>query len=278
MQIRHLTLADKDQLRHTLNAAFADYITPFQLNEEQFAFKLHAESVSLEHSVGVFIADELVAFMLHGLRTQAGKQIVYNSGTGVLPAYRGQGLVGKMYAYTLPIMQEQGIAAMQLEVLEENSSAIRAYEKNGFQIRRKLLCFAGSAQNEQPKGAAEIRSLADYTQQPLQSFWDVQPSWQSSMQSMDIVQPKALGAFINDQLIGYILYNPTYKRMYQLAVASTHRRQGIASQLLAALSQELPGATIALNNIDEAALDLKLCLEKNGYTNRINQFEMSKTL
>lgn len=278
MLIRQLTQADKPQLHATLNAAFADYITPFQLNEAQFESKLHAESVSLPHSVGVFIGDKLVAFIMHALRTVEGQQRIYNSGTGVLPAYRGQALVGKMYAYSLPILQEQGIVAMQLEVIENNHAAIRAYEKNGFQIQRKLLCFSGSLPAEKHSGIASIRELTTYPWPTLQSFWEVSPSWQSTAQSMELIQPAALGAYVADQLVGYVLYSSHNKRIYQLAVAAAYRRKGIATQLLATLGSEFSGAVVALNNIDEAALDLKHFLEKNGMTNRINQFEMHKSL
>ncbi|MFD1630702.1 GNAT family N-acetyltransferase [Pseudopedobacter beijingensis] len=103
------------------------------------------------------------------------------------------------------------------------------------------------------------------------------PSWQSAIESMEVAQPAAVGAFIAAELVGYVLFNPVNKRIYQIAVAPRHRRKGIATQLLAAVQQQLPDTKVQLNNMDEAAENLKLLLEKHGLTNDINQFEMRKT-
>jgi ribosomal protein S18 acetylase RimI-like enzyme len=66
--------------------------------------------------------------------------------------------------------------------------------------------------------------------------------------------------------------------MYQIAVAPQHRRTGIGTQLLAEVQQQLSNEKVQINNVDEAAENLKLFLEKQGLTNDINQFEMTKKL
>lgn len=278
MQIRQLTEQDIPDLLKAINGSFADYIVPFQLNAEQLQFKMQSETIVPEWSIGVFEDKKMIAFIMHGVRTIDGKTVVYNAGTGVLPDYRGQGLVGKMYNYLQPFLKDYQVSQLVLEVIESNRSAIRAYEKNGFVIHRKLLCFGGTLQTTPRLNTASVQPLENFLWKDFKSFWDILPSWQSAVPSMDAAQPAALGAFVDAELAGYVLFNPANKRIYQIAVAPQHRRTGIGTQLLAEVQQQLSNEKVQINNVDEAAENLKLFLEKQGLTNDINQFEMTKKL
>ena len=55
----------------------------------------------------------------------------------VRPEYRGKGVVQKIMDYLIDWAKSRGISEIQLEVYEENSPAIRAYEKAGF--RKQLV-------------------------------------------------------------------------------------------------------------------------------------------
>lgn len=277
-RIRQLTQWDLPELLQTINGAFVDYIVPFQLDMEQLRQKIRAEDIDLAWSVGTFIAGKLVSFMLHGVRELDHQRVVYNGGTGVLPGFRGLGLVGKMYDYVIPFLNQHQVKRIVLEAIECNQSAIRAYEKSGFSINRKLLCFTGVIQSEKVENVVSIRSLSDVPWTVLQRFWDILPSWQSALQSMDTLQPKALGAYMNSKLIGYVLFNPVNKRIYHIAVAPEFRGKGVGRQLFQALRNELPAENIQFNNIDAKAEELKLFLEKQGLVNGINQLEMTKVL
>jgi len=93
---------------------------------------------------------------------------------------------------------------------------------------------------------------------------------------MDSAQPNVLGAFINDELVGYVLFNQTNKRFYHIAVAGEHRRKGIGTQLLEAVQQQLSGEKIRIINVDESAENIKLFLEKQGLSIDVVQLEMVK--
>ncbi|MFD2555490.1 GNAT family N-acetyltransferase [Sphingobacterium tabacisoli] len=278
MQIRKLTNQDIPDLLLAINGSFADYIVPFQLNSEQLDFKMTSEDIQMDYSVGVFEDGKLVAFIMHGLRPMGNDYKVYNAGTGVLPDYRGRGLVGQMYAHIVPFLQAQGVKKMVLEVIESNRSAIRAYEKEGFTINRKLLCFSGTLENVNENSIALLKTLSSLPWDALSDFWDITPSWQSDIRSMQLVPPSILGAFIADELVGYILFNTTKRRIYQLAVSPSQRHKGIAQQLTMAVQQQIPAETIQVNNVDEASTDLELFLKKQGLQNDINQLEMTKSI
>ena len=278
MQIQTLEAVDTVDLLIAINHSFADYIIPYQLDKEQLMAKIASENIQLENSVGVFNGKNIVAFVMHGVREQNGHMVTYNAGTGVLPAYRGQGLVSKMYNYILPYLKEAQVKRIVLEVIHTNQPAIRVYEKNGFIAKRKLLCFAGKIQPKAISNIASIRTIDLSSFDVFESFWDVKPSWQSDSPSMAIVQPNAFGAFIQDKLIGYVLFNPINKRLYQIAVAPSFRRKGIGTQLLAHIQQQIPQEIVQFNNVDESAENLKLFLEKQSLTHVINQLEMIKEL
>lgn len=277
-RIRQLTQSDLPELLQTINRAFVDYIVPFQLDMEQLRQKIRAEDIDLAWSVGTFIAGKFVAFMLHGVRELDHQRVVYNGGTGVLPGFRGLGLVGKMYDYLVPFLNQHQVKRIVLEAIESNQSAIRAYQKSGFSINRKLLCFTGVIQSEKVENVVSIRSLSDVPWTVLQRFWDILPSWQSALESMDTLQPKALGAYIDSKLVGYVLFNLVNKRIYHIAVAPEFRRQGVGTLLFQALKNETTTEIIQFNNVDAEANDVKLFLEKQGLANGINQLEMTKVL
>lgn len=278
MQIRKLTNQDSSNLLNTINDAFADYIVPFHLNSEQLEFKIVSENIHLEWSIGVFEADKLIAFIMHGVRTLNNSTVLYNAGTGVMPEYRGQGLVGKMYDYILPYLEKKHVNEVILEVIEDNKSAIRAYEKKGFSIQRKLLCFSGVLKSDNSFNRFSIQPLESYNWELFTSFWDIMPSWQNAIPTIDFAQPRAFGTFFKGEFVGYILFNPSNKRVYQLAIANQYRRKGAATQLLAKVQQQIPNEKIKITNIDQASGSLKLFLEKQGLINDINQFEMIKNL
>lgn len=278
MQIRKLAKLDINELLHAINGAFADYIVPFELDTAQLQFKIDSESIRLDWSVGVFEMNRLIAFIMHGVRTEDNEVIVYNAGTGVLPGYRGQGLVGKMYDHILPFLKDNQVKQLVLEVIEDNRSAIRAYEKIGFSVHRKLLCFSGTLRPGTFSGQVSVRQLNSYSWDIFRSFWDVLPSWQSAIPSMDVARPVVLAAFIKEELVGYMLFNPGNKRIYQIGVAEQHRRQGIATQLLVEVRRQMADEKVQVNNMDEAGDSLRLFLEKRGLTNHINQLEMVKHL
>lgn len=278
MKIRQLTQSDIPQLLQTINGAFKDYIVPFQLDIEQLRQKISMEDIQLTWSVAAFAENRFVAFMMHGLREIDRQLVVYNGGTGVLPEFRRHGLVGKMYHYLIPFFKENKVRQVVLEAIESNGAAIRAYEKSGFSINRQLLCFSGVIQPARVSDVARIQPLSNFSWQEFQSFWDILPSWQSAAKSMDRLQPSALGAYIDDKLAGYILFNPGNKRIYQVAVAPEYRRKGVGTQLFQTLKEEMPAEKISFNNVDAKAEDVKLFLEKQGLVNGINQVEMIKLL
>ncbi|WP_242499304.1 GNAT family N-acetyltransferase [Flavobacterium sp. 140616W15] len=144
MELITLENIEIDSIVEVLNLSFSDYIVPFKLNSEQLEAKIIAENIKLDLSIGVLSSGKLVGFMLHAINELDGQLIAYNGATGVIPGYRGQGLVAKMYDYLLPKLKDLDVKEMILEVIVGNNAAIRAYEKMNYKVHRTLNCYGGS--------------------------------------------------------------------------------------------------------------------------------------
>jgi ribosomal protein S18 acetylase RimI-like enzyme len=274
MEIKNLNTITADELLSVFNKSFSDYIVPFHLSQEQLEMKITADKIDLNLSVGAFESGELTGFILNAEKEEDGKRITYNGGTGVVPEFRGQGLVRKMYDYILPVFRERETDVLTLEVIEGNNSAIRAYENLGFKMVRKLLCFNGIINLEEKEINISIKKVENFQWEKFRSFWDIEPSWQSSITVLENIRQSCtiLGAYKDEQLKGYIIYNPAVKKVYQIAVDQNSRRQGIGTKLLSAIGQMNGGQAISVNNIDDTSENTSAFLNAAGLTNWVSQF------
>ena len=280
MEIKSLAGIDSKAILQVFNASFSDYFVPFKLTEAQLISKIAADKTDLDLSVGVFESGKLIAFILHGFDTLKDQKIVYNGGTGVIPEKRGLGLTKQMYRFILPTIVAKGVDKLQLEVINENVPAITSYERAGFKAHRELLCYKGEVGIATSKNSnLNIKELQGYDWDLMESFWDYQPSWQNSNRVLDDIKQDlvALGAYYDHRLLGYVVYQPTTKRIQQLAVRKDFRRKGVASALCSALSSSY-GNTLSIINVDKRATSMNAFLKTIGLEVYLVQLEMELQL
>lgn len=280
MKLIDLSQVDTHDIVQVLNESFSDYIIPLQLTIEQLELKIAAENIQLDLSIGVLDQDKLVGFMLHALNTVDGKLTGYNAATGVIPSHRGQGLVGKMYELLLERLKPLQVEQLVLEVIEGNHSAIRAYEKMGYHIARKLVCFEGEAIEIDREYSVDIRELQAYNWPVFQEFWDIQPAWQNAILALEKSRARCriLGAYIEEALVGYLIFNPTSKRVLQVAVNPKDRRQGIATQLIQRMKKSTESTCVYAYNIDDSSLETAAFFHALNLKSDLAQFEMKRAL
>jgi ribosomal protein S18 acetylase RimI-like enzyme len=271
-----------DEIAATFNAAFSDYFLPIVFTKEQLEDKFINEGGRLDLSVGVFEDNKLVAFILHFSTVANGGIVVYNGGTGVTPNYRGNHLTLKMYAFIMPKLLANKVDKTVLEVLTINLPAIKIYQNQGFSIVRELNCFKGKLSEIKQKEAIrnyEVVKLKELDWKILQSFWDYPPTWQNSIPVMDklLAQNMCLGITQNDTIRGYVIYNPKIRRIHHLAVDKNFRNRGLGSHLLNAIFK-IEKEEISFLNIDSRNKVFTSLLEKMGFNNYTNQYEMELKL
>lgn len=143
IEIRSLAGVPHERIVAAFLEAFADYAVAMPADAGYYRSRWGMEGVRPDCSFGAFCGGQLVAFVLHAVDERAGRLLAYNAGTGVVPAWRGRGLTGRLYAAALPVLRAFGVEASLLEVLTENAAAIRAYRKAGFSVKRLLRCYRG---------------------------------------------------------------------------------------------------------------------------------------
>lgn len=262
-------------LCEAFNRAFSDYIVPIQLTLPLLQQKIQGENIHLSESIGAFDRDTLAGLILHGVDAWPGPQMLYNGGTGVIPAYRGQRLVQQMYAQFKPLYRQQGIQRITLEVINSNTPAIKAYTNCGFTTTRLFHCYKGQPLALHTRKDIQVQEAASPDWQLLNSFGDQLPSWANSAGSIqrEGVATTTWIAREKGVTTGFISVYTGNKRIRQLAVHPQYRNQGIGSALLRHITKMLQGP-FSITNVTDENRSLQQFLLKAGFTPTVSQYEM----
>ncbi|CAL1516599.1 GNAT family N-acetyltransferase [Chitinophaga sp. MM2321] len=272
---RDLRHVSTESICHTFNEAFSDYIVPLHLTPSILEQKIKGENLQRAYSVGAFHDDTLSAFMLHGTDHDKKPRVLYNGGTGVMPAYRGQHLVQKMYDKFIPVYQQKGIRKILLEVISTNLPAIKAYTNSGFHKTRTFHAYKGTVQIDKAMAGISIQKNTNPDWTILSPFMDMQPAWSNTPMSIQREQALTITweAFIDGQLAGYISVHKESRRIRNIAIHPRFRRKGIGSALLQHAAVALNGP-MSIINIDEKFPEIGHFLEQAGLKQYLSQYEM----
>ncbi len=287
MQINYRFLSSDDfaALHAALLEAFSDYIIPFQLTEAQFRNQIAVNAVDISRSVGAFAAGgRMVGFTLNGFGLWNGKSTAYDAGTGVLPDFRGKGIARRIFEFMTPVLKQNGVEQILLEVITKNDRAVRLYRRLGFEETRRLLLFeqqkAFDCRNSKNRFAA--REIGEPDWQLLKSFWDGNTCWQNSIEATKrcLTEKIVVGAFGDrEKCVGYGIVFPKSGSIAQIAVDKNYRRKGVASLILkemqAAAGEDKP---LRIANVDDNLKSTVGFLKNRNFGETLSQFEMIKTL
>lgn len=277
MEIKSLEYTDFDTLFHSFERAFADYDIHFE--KEEVRSMLTRRGYNPRLSFAAFDRGEIVAFTFNGIGTFHGIPTAYDTGTGTVKEYRGQGLAGQVFDFALPHLREAGIRQYLLEVLQNNDKAISVYRRMDFRTTGEFLCFRQTIESIRlPKAAAEctIEPVGIEFIQRSQSFADFLPSWQNSMES--IIRGASgltfLGATVGGSPAGFCVFDPATGDISQIAVSREFRRRGIATRLLQEAVQGMRTDYVKVLNIRSTDSTLPAFLESRNIPLASRQFEM----
>lgn len=275
MQFISLTNTSEKDILDVFNLSFSDYFVPLKMTAEQLSTKMKSDNVDLDLSVGVMNEGQLVAFILHGSNIIDGRKTLYNGGTGVIPTQRGQALTKRMYEFILPKVKEKKVDTLILEVISKNIQAIKSYERVGYTKVRGLLCYRGNVKPLTVTRALEIRKLETYDWELLESFWDITPTAQNSKRAINKLTSDfiLMGGFLENQLVGYLIFNPKTKRLPQIAIHKNFRKKKIASTLIQHLINEHGDAWTVIN-VDKGDQPINAFFENIGLEMFLEQLEM----
>lgn len=279
MEFKSLSHVSFDELFEAFEQAFADY--EMQLNKAEHLTMLQRRGYDPNLSFAAFDEGKIVSFTCNGIGDFYGLPTAYDTGTGTLKNYRRKGLAARVFEYSIPYLKEAGIKQYILEVLQHNTGAVSVYRKIGFEITREFYYFrAENKQITQDVKASVIPctlcpiNINEYNM--LAGFWDFEPSWQNSLESInrsfkDFI---CLGAFTEDRLVGYGVFEPTSGDVTQIAVDKQFRGKGIGSLLFDKMLTYNKYSSVKIINTDIRCDSITTFLKSRNIEPTGKQFEM----
>jgi len=283
MKIASLQNANFDDLFKAFSQAFSDY--EMHWSKEQLKSMLNRRGFIPELSFAAFEKNEIVAFTLNGIGLFNNKRTAYDTGTGTVKEFRGQGLATKIFEYSVPYFKEEKIEQYILEVLKHNSKAVSIYKKVGFTINRELNYFMQSIEtinniNSDHNLFYEIKNIELKNIRQMTEFWDFHPSWQNSFDAINRNPGNFIikGAFRQHKAIGYFVLEPKSGDITQIAVDKQYRRKGVGSLLLKEAVKSNQNDSIKIINTDVGCLSITEFLKSKNILIKGKQLEMIKKI
>jgi GNAT superfamily N-acetyltransferase len=254
-------------------AAFSDYSIKMPPSHAYYKERWKAAGVDFNLSYGMFDGEKLVGFIIHAVDRRDGKLTAYNTGTGVIPDYRGKRIVKSIYAYALKDLQKKGIERTTLEVITTNDKAIRAYKGVGFKINRNYSCFAGDISTESNKHI-EAKQVpfehVNWEQLPNQQYY----SWDFQKETILAGKNVFYEVLNDDTPESYFILNPDKHYLVQFDLLNTNNKGW--ERLFSAIKQV--SANIKVINVDERLVDKLAILNVVDLAISVKQFEMELDL
>jgi len=283
MEIKSLIETDFDTIFRAFNQAFADY--EIQLDRQQLQTMVKRRGFNPGLSFAAFEGNEIVAFTLNGTGNFNGIETAYDTGTGTLKEYRGKGLATQIFEYSIPYLREQNIKQYLLEVLQHNTKAVSVYKNIGFEVSREFNYFR--QENKKIKNDIKTSDIPCSIKQInirdfdfLPDFRDFYPSWQNSFESINRASNDfvSLGAFIENKLAGYCVFEPVSGDITQIAVDKQYRREGIASLLLREMTGLNKNQAVKIINTDISCSSITAFLKSKNIEITGMQYEMIREI
>ncbi len=278
-EFRSLTQEDFPIIYNCFVEAFSNNSQNIVISQDEFAQRLYRNNYLPQLSVGAFADNQLVGFILNCLTATTS----YNAGTGVLPKYRGNRLTERMFNFSLPHLKQSGADSCFLEVLKNNTAALKAYERCGFGVKRELMLYALYSKNLRVS-TPKIRFHIIETEFPdwpaYQRFSSFEPSYQNKPEaiSRDWAEHTLIEAYHKAKLVGFCAFATRTGRISQIAVDENFRKKGIGSALLAKVYHLSRVKEITILNVDASAGEMLDFFKNTGFVRPIVQLEMSRLI
>jgi ribosomal protein S18 acetylase RimI-like enzyme len=283
MEIRSLENTDFETIFKAFSQAFADY--EIQITADELKVMLIRRGFNPNLSFAAFEKEKIITFTLNGVGNFNGNKMAYDTGTGTLKEYRGQGFAKKIFEYSLPYLKKANINHYLLEVLQHNTKAISVYQSLGFETTREFNYFIWKNEEinndiKNIKIPCSIEKIDIEKHLYISEFWDFLPSWQNSFESIQRLSTDfiSLGAFVEQKLVGYCIFEPHSGDITQIAVAKLFRRNGIASILLHEVSKLNKNEKTKLVNSEVSCSSMVDFFKSKNIEICGKQFEMIKKI
>jgi ribosomal protein S18 acetylase RimI-like enzyme len=270
MTIKNLSNISFNELLDCFLAAFENYYVKMPSDRNYYKNRWKAANVNYQLSYGLFDKGKLVGFIIHAIDKRNGILTAFNTGTGVIPEYRGEKIVKSIYTYALKDLAQHGIQKSTLEVITKNNIAIKAYEGVGFKISKKFKCYGGEIkivnyeQFEMEKlGLKNI----DWNTLPNQQYY----SWDFQKETLLKGNNTFFQVLNNKKPESFFILNTDTNYIAQCDVLNKSNNGW--NRLFNAINKQVSG-NIKIINVDERLKDKLNYINSIGLEHLIDQYEM----
>lgn len=272
MEIKKLDVITQEEVITCLLTAFSNYFVVLPDDVNYWKARYRAAQIDWNLSFGMFDGDKLVGFIINGIDEHEGKRTAYNSGTGVLPEYRGRAIVDQLYDHALSEFQKSGIEKCLLEVICENERALKVYQRIGFKSRRKLFSYKGELPNSITDSQLQNVTFGEILESGYYKASNY--SWDNLAKPVEISEVNKNSFFVTSEegrSLGYFVLGPNG----QVVQIEASEEKDI-SEVLKAIGKVTPA--LRFGNVPEHRKQLLNDLRSLGFENTVNQYEMEMHL
>ncbi len=272
MKVKSLDTIDFEVLMECFLRSFENYYVKMPTNYNYYKNRWKAAGVNYDLSFGMFDNNKLVGFIMNAIDKHGEDIIAFNTGTGVIPEYRGKRIVKSIYDYAIPILIERGITKCQLEVITENEKAFKTYKSIGFNIYRTLKCFGGELSKSNLQ--IQIKEIdfknIDWSKIPNQDSY----SWDFRKSVLKKGVFKYYKVYNEGNLESYFSLNHENGTINQLEVFKDD--ESTWDNLFSAIGSI--AKKVRIINVDDRLKSKITAIEKASLKNTVNQYEMELSL
>lgn len=269
MVVRHLGDTDFTTIMDCFLLAFENYFVKMPADHNYYKQRWKAAGVRYDLSYGMFDDSKLVGFIIHAIDERGDDLTAFNTGTGVIPEYRGKRIVKSIYQYAIPDLINNGITKSVLEVIIENEKAVKAYKGIGFEICKNFKCYGG-----------ELSSDLNYDNQieevPFHKIlWEQMPnqdkySWDFHYKSLRDGKSRYFNVYNDKKVESFFAISTENGTINQLEVLND--QIGNWERLFSAVQSV--SKQVRIINVDDRLENKLAAIGNSGLKNTVNQFEM----
>lgn len=220
-----------------LARAFADYVVKIPFTEAMLRQMEQVDSVDLTASPVLRLDGEPVGAALVARRGPVSRL----AGMALVPAARRRGLGRVLMERLISDARARGERRMVLEVIEQNTAAVRLYETVGFKPKRRLIGFAGPALDGfPPEPGLAVASLHEVATAMSRLDAEVDWPWQISGETIAQLPPPVCGYGLDGAWVAVMNPAGPTAGFRALAVEGAGDTAGRAGRLLRAVMARHP--------------------------------------
>ena len=238
-----MTIELRPLLNHELQAAvdminlgFSDYFVHIEITLPIFSNMVRMDGIDLACSRMIYVDGQAAGAALIARRGWTSRL----AAMCLSPVSRGRGAGRAAMELLLTDASGRGDRSMVLEVIEQNTAAVRLYERCGFKVDRRLVSFEGSFDESGEFPDLEEIDLREAAALVTLHGLDDLP-WQVSGESLAQMNPPNRAYRLEQAVI--VISDPGANQIgiRSILVPPEFRRQGQATRLIHALIARFPG-------------------------------------